>query len=500
MPDLQFTEEDIFRLLRASNPFCSMGPDEIHPRILKESAYELAGPFYTLFRQSLNSGSLPHSWKTAHITPIFKSGDRLSPTSYRPISLTSIPCKILERIIKTHMLNHLTRNNLIATEQHGFLPGKSCITNLLLFMDSLTQARDSGLITDSIFFDFAKAFDKVPHQPLIHKLQEYGITGDILKWIESFLTSRTFQVRVGFTASNASVIRSGVPQGSVLGPLLFMIYINDLPENIISQSLLYADDLKIWNTEPNQLQMDIDAINDWSERWGMPLNHSKCVHITFGRESTYTYGFNTPDGFAAIPTKDGIKDLGVTFTSNLKFSRHHAITTAKATQLLNLFRRTFPKITETDFHILYSTYIRPILEYGHSVTYANSAGDENQLERVQRAATKLVYGLRQVPYWNRMEILNLYPLDVRRLRGDLILLYTLFESGQVTQLFGSATTDHLRGHERKLFKPRAGSSIRLNFYSCRIVESWNNLPREVVCAPSKDSFKRRLDKYLGINN
>ena len=169
------------------------------------------------------------------------------------------------------MLNHLTRNNLIATEQHGFLPGKSCITNLLLFMDSLTQARDSGLITDSIFFDFAKAFDKVPHQPLIHKLQEYGITGNILKWIESFLTSRTFQVRVGFTASNASVIRSGVPQGSVLGPLLFMIYINDLPENIISQSLLYAHDLKIWNTEHNQLQMDIDAINNWSERWGCHL-------------------------------------------------------------------------------------------------------------------------------------------------------------------------------------------------------------------------------------
>ena len=164
------------------------------------------------------------------------------------------------------------------------------------------------------------------------------------------------------------------------------------------------------------------------------------------------------------------------------------------------YQTNFPKITETDFHILYSTYIRPILEYGHSVTYANSAGDENQLERVQRAATKLVYGLRQVPYWNRLEILNLYPLDIRRLRGDLILLYTLFESGQVTQLFGSATTDHLRGHERKLFKPRAGSSIRLNFYSCRIVESWNNLPREVVCAPSKDSFKRHLDSYLGINN
>ena len=143
------------------------------------------------------------------------------------------------------MLNHLTKNNLISTEQHGFLSGKSGITNLLLFMDRLTQARDSGLITDSIFFDLAKAFDKVPHQPLIHKHQEYGITENILKWIESFLTSRIFQVRVGFTASNPSVVRAGFPRGSVLGPLPFMVYINDLPENIISQSLLYADNLKI---------------------------------------------------------------------------------------------------------------------------------------------------------------------------------------------------------------------------------------------------------------
>ena len=196
------------------------------------------------------TGVLPAAWKQAHVTPIYKSGDRHSPASYRPISLTSIPCKILERLIKKAILHNLQRNNLLSDMQHDFLPERSCSTNLLLFMDSRAQAQDDGLISDAIFFDFAKAFNRVPHKPLLHKLQSYGVCGKLLQWINSFLTDRSFCVKVDQTVSSPAPVHSGIQQGSVFGPLLFLVYINDPTDVISSRSLLYVDDLKIWTSVP----------------------------------------------------------------------------------------------------------------------------------------------------------------------------------------------------------------------------------------------------------
>ena len=237
-------------------------------------------------KHSLSTGVLPAAWKEAHVTPICKSGDRHSPASYRPISLTSIPCKILERLIKKAILTHLQRNELISDSQHGFLPGRSCTTNLLLYIDSLTQARDDGLISDTIFFDFAKAFDKVPHKPLLHKLQAYGVCGELLQWINSFLTDRSFCVKVDQTLSSPAPVYSGVPQGSILGPLLFLVYINDLVDVISSRSLLYADDLNIWTSDdPNALQEDIINLKNWPISWNLPINDAKCAHMSLGGTS-----------------------------------------------------------------------------------------------------------------------------------------------------------------------------------------------------------------------
>ena len=197
-----FDVAHVEKLLERISPYNAMGPDDIHPRVLKEAANVLALPLFSLFTDSLLTGVLQAAWKQAHVTPIYKSGDRHSPASYRPISLTSIPCKILERLIKKAILDHLQRNHLISDMQHGFLPGRSCSTNLLLFMDSLTQARDDGLISDAIFFDFVKAFDKVPHKPLFHKLEAYGVCGELLQWINLFLTDRSFCVKVDQTLSS----------------------------------------------------------------------------------------------------------------------------------------------------------------------------------------------------------------------------------------------------------------------------------------------------------
>ncbi|KER33972.1 hypothetical protein T265_00178 [Opisthorchis viverrini] len=198
---------------------------------------------------------------------------------YRPARYTSADNKpstellaVAGDIISALLGSIVVRSNLISPAQHGLLPNSSCVTNMLVFMDSLTQAKDGGLISDAIFFGFSKAFDRVPHVPLLHKLESYGIQGKILRWIKAFLSDRSFRVRIGSTYSSPAPVSIGVPQGSVLGPLLFLIYVNDLPDVLASPCLLFADDLKSWSSNASDLQMDVDAAKQWSLDWHLPLN------------------------------------------------------------------------------------------------------------------------------------------------------------------------------------------------------------------------------------
>ena len=495
-----FTVHDVWKQLLSTNPYSAMGPDQIHPRILKETASELAPTYFKLFSQSLECGALPQLWKKATVIPIFKNGARHSPSNYRPISLTSIPCKIMERLVKRNLLDHLQRNKLISRAQHGFVPYRSCITNLLLFMDSLTNAFDQGLITDAVFFDFSKAFDRVPHTPLLQKLYAYGIRGNLLNWIKDFLHNRTFHVKVGASKSEDAPVNSGVPQGSVLGPLLFLVYINDLPQQLDGKCLLFADDLKIWNpNDPSQLQMDVDSVKRWSEEWGLPINEEKCAHVSFGGESGNAFYFLNDDPPSLITKKDIMKDLGVILASNMSLSLHHESISKKGFALVNQLKRAFPTISRMDFKFLYGTYVRPSLEYASQVVASGLKKDVTVIERVQRRATKMVVGLKNVAYEHRLQELSLYPLDMRRLRGDLFYTFVQFLQGKEDQLFALADNNSLRGHHRKLFKRHARTSVRLNFLAFRVVSLWNDLPGDVVSATSKDQFKIRLDSWLGLN-
>ena len=476
-----------------------MGPDGVHPRILKEAASALAPSLFSVYQGSLSTGVLPQCWKEAIVTPIFKKGSRHVPSSYRPISLTSIPCKIFERIIKTAILGHLLRNGLISEAQHGFLPGKSCVTNMLIFMDSLTEARDHGLISDAVFFDFAKAFDRVPHTPLLHKLSAYGISGPLHNWISTFLSGRTFRVRIGSSLSSSSPVRSGVPQGSVLGPLLFLLYVNDLPDILTCNSLLYADDLKIWTaSNPSGLQMDVDAVKRWSEDWDLPINNDKCTHVSFGGDSGNAFVLCDGNSITDVPKDDLIKDLGIWLSSNLSFSHHHQLAAKRGYAVWSMIKRAFPRIDLQDFKTLFAVYVRPLLEYASQVVHSGLCKDMQTLEKVQRAATKSVRGLHDTPYEDRLQRLDLYPLDIRRLRGDLIFTYILFSKGKAEQFFVASDGSSLRGHNKKLFVRRANTSLRQRFFSYRVVTPWNNLPLEVVNADSLRKFKSLLDAHLNL--
>ena len=496
-----FSVDDVEKHLRSCNPNSSQGPDTIHPRVLAEAAKVLAVPVFKLFRCSLSTGELPSAWRQAHVIPIFKAGDRNQAGSYRPISLTSVLCKILERLLKRELLGHLLDNQLLSPAQHGFLPGHSCLTNLLLFLDNLTDAYDKGLTTSAIFFDFAKAFDKVPHTPLIQKLSAYGISGQFLNWISSFLNGRTFQVKLGSTLSDLAPVSSGVPQGSVLGPILFLIYVNDLPDAIKSNVLFYADDLKVWNSiDSSNLQRDVTSICDWSSVWNLPINPSKCLHMTFGKDRSHTFSLpSSNNSTSPIAQTDLTKDLGVWLSSNLSFSMHHATVAKQAFKVLHMIRRTFQHINAVDFAFLYGTYVRPILEYCNQVTFSGLVKDTNCLEKVQRAATKMVVGLKHISYNNRLKVLNLYPLETRRARGDLILAHSIFLKGNQSQYFHPHSNVNLRGHCLKLAKKHTRTRVRHNFFTSRVINHWNDLPEELVTAATRDSFKISLDTHLGLN-
>ena len=240
-----FSPKIIEKILTKLDKNKSTGIDEIHPLVLKECATNLSIPLSLLFKKSFESGLVPTYWKMANVTPIFKKGSKVIASNYRPISLTSITCRVMERIIRDIMMKHLIDNNLISNQQHGFVNNKSCTTNLLETLDFLTETLNRGLLALLIFLDFAKAFDKVSHKALLVKLKAYGFTDEIITWIKDYLTNRKQRVVIEGESSEWLDVLSGVPQGSVLGPLLFVIFINDMPNTIASLSKLFADDSKI---------------------------------------------------------------------------------------------------------------------------------------------------------------------------------------------------------------------------------------------------------------
>uniref|UniRef100_A0A8C7X067 Reverse transcriptase domain-containing protein n=1 Tax=Oryzias sinensis TaxID=183150 RepID=A0A8C7X067_9TELE len=281
--ELTFSESTVDFLLRKIDPGTSEGPDMIHPRVLKECHTTLA-PLYTkLFQLSFDAGIVPSAWKVAKISPIHKGGDKSDPSNFRPVSLTSVPCKIMEKIIRKYIMDFGLKNKLFHTAQHGFLPQRSCLTNLITFLDSITKATDEGKTVYSIYLDLSKAFDVLPHIKILQSLEEFGVGGKLLNWIKEFLTDRSFAVQIGPDKSPEVPVTSGVPQGSVLGPLLFTIFVNGLPDSVDQHCTMFADDIKLWSIDdPIKLQENIDRCSAWLTKRGININPDKSGVIIYG--------------------------------------------------------------------------------------------------------------------------------------------------------------------------------------------------------------------------
>ena len=224
----------------------SCGPDEIHPQILIELVDLISKRLALLLNKTMDEGCMPQDWKMVYVSPIFKKGARNKAENYRPISLTSIVGKLMEYFVKDSIMTHMRAENLLSSKQYGFINGRSTTTQLLSYLDKCIDTIVSGGIVDTIYFDFAKAFDSVPHERLLGKLKSYGINGKVLEWLKAFLSNRCQIVNVNGMKSDPATVLSGIPQGNVLGPILFVIYINDLPEVVKCGTYLFADDTKIF--------------------------------------------------------------------------------------------------------------------------------------------------------------------------------------------------------------------------------------------------------------
>ena len=295
------TESIVKEKLKNLKRFSSPGPDGIENIVLLEACEELSVPLMILFKKSLQTSVVPHDWRIANVTPVHKGGNKKLVNNYRPISLTSTVSKILESIIRSNVMSHLLSNDLILSSQHGFMTKKSCLTNLLHCMEEVTTILDEGHSVDILYLDFAKAFDKVQHQRLLAKMKSLGIEGSLLSWIKSWLSDREQRVVLNGQQSEIIAVPCSVPQGSVLGPILFIIFINDIDtciKNLVALLLKFADDTKvikrIQNYEDKQkLQSAIDNLHLWAEKWQMYFNVDKCKIIHIGRQNPrFSYTMN----------------------------------------------------------------------------------------------------------------------------------------------------------------------------------------------------------------
>jgi hypothetical protein len=493
--------------LKILNTNKASGPDGISNLILKNAQCELLRPLTDLFNCSLVHGKVPSEWLKAHVKPLFKSGRSELADNYRPVSLSSCTSKVMESIIKDFLLQWLKRQSPLRSSQHGFCTRRSCLSQMLEYFDDITDAIDRRMCVDSVYIDFSKAFDRVSHNILINKLHSRGIPNVLVRWVHCFLSRRTQRVIIEESSSNWTPVTSGVPQGTVLGPLLFSIFVDDI-DGIIPNGIMikkFADDTKIYSVFREddsssahlKLQQTLEFLYSWVTLNMLPINIKKCNVMHFGhRNPKHVYFLHN----AALEATECIRDLGLMLDSSMSFSNHVQTVVSKAQRLSGLVFRTFrcrrPEVLVPVFKAL----IRPLVECATPLWNPHSVRNITAVECVQRRFTKRIMGMRYKSYDDRLRCLQLPMLSQRRMYFDLLCMYKLL-NGLLQSKFQFALKVNVkgtRGHVQQLQKLSCSTDCRKFFFGLRVVNHWNALPIDVVNSRTIEVFKSRLRNHLNL--
>ena len=501
MEDITVSCKGVVKLLKNLKPHKAAGPDDIPLMLLREAADEIAPAITLLFQASLNQGNTPSTWRKELVVPIFKKGSKSDASNYRPISLTSVLCKLCEHILHSTIITHLAKHKILSDAQHGFRKRRSCDTQILLALNDFSRGLEDKSQTDVIFLDFAKAFDKVSHQGLLEKAYFYGIRGHTFKWIKSFLDNRSQQVVIDGHFSIDAKITSGVPQGSVLGPLLFLIYINDLP-NCVQNSVcrLFADDCILYqrirtSQDSDKLQADLDQLQKCESTWLMEFNTSKCQAISITNKIKPIIGRYQVHGHI-LEQVNCAKYLGIYIDSKLAYNTHVDAIVKKANSTCAFLARNIPRCCRKVKQMAYSTYIRQTVEYASPVWDPHTKRNTNKIEMVQRRCARYVTGNfdRTSSVTSMLNCLSWPTLEERRRQYRLAVMYRILHN-QVDihwQSFLTKTSSCTRGHSCRLFVPFCKNHVYASSFFPRTSKDWNNLTFDPADAPSLDIFTRKL--------
>ena len=514
LDSINFTDSQLADAMSELTTNAAPGPDGFPAILLKKCNSVLARPLATIWRKSLDTGEIPAICKSAKISPIHKGKSRAMPKNYRPVALTSHLIKVFEKVLRKHIVDFMSEHTLFNSSQHGFRGGHSCLSQLLNHFDRITSELEMGNGVDVIYLDFAKAFDKLDHAVTLNKLKFLGIDGPLGRWIKTFLTKRTQSVVIDGQESSPRPVISGVPQGSVLGPLLFLVLIGDIDKEVAAAFLSsFADDTRVGKgisstADSVKLQSNLNTVYNWSVVNNMLFNSDKFELMRYvnknSKQTQSETSYVSNDG-SAIKEAEHVRDLGVTLSNDATFNQHITERCELVKSKISWIFRTFQSRNRLPMLTLWKLLVLCHLDYCSQLWSPSNVGNIQRLELLQKAFVSRIEGMSHLNYWDQLKHLRLQSLERRRERYQIIYTWRIIE-GQVPNFDSTPIkVTHSNRRGRSCVLPKISSSASQRIKSIRFASLPHKGPRLFNCLPknirgltniSVDSFKARLDKFL----